>query len=211
MTFCPLGQGGGLHLWHYFVAASVLCVHGDAEHGGCASPFLVLGELGTSPLSLQVALRLLFRFYNEKLQISSWHFLGLLLASSFPAAKGILTPAPGGAKLPPLPCSPLGAGVAHSPAVWGGQDTLGPNGCPRKNADSLAECRLNKVCLGRALGCTRSCRGVVVTELQARRAAAKRNGSPGPAGCLLSSGNLEELAKSQAFSFPQLCSRASCQ
>ncbi|XP_041336484.1 sorting nexin-19 isoform X3 [Pyrgilauda ruficollis] len=36
--------------------------------------------------------------------------------------------------------------------------------------------------LQRALGCTRSCRGVVVTELQARTPAAKRNGSPGPAG-----------------------------
>lgn len=88
MPFCPLGQGGGLHLWHYFVAASVLCVRGDAEHGGCASPFLVLGELGTSPLSLQAALRLLFRFYNEKLQISSWHFLGLLLAPHFLLPKG---------------------------------------------------------------------------------------------------------------------------
>lgn len=86
-----------------------------------------------------------------------------------------------------------------------GKDALGPNASPEKNADSLAERRLNKVCLGRAhaLGRTMSCRGVVVTELQARTLAAKRNGSPGPACGLLSSGTLEVLAKSQAFSLPQ--------
>lgn len=80
-----------------------------------------------------------------------------------------------------------------------GKDALGPNASPEKNADSLAERRLNKVCLGRAhaLGCTVSCRGVVVTELQARTPAAKRNGSPGPARGLLSSGTLEVLAKSK--------------
>lgn len=52
-----------------------------------------------------------------------------------------------------------------------------------------------------------SCWGVVVTELQARTPAAKRNGSPGPPCGLLSSGTLV-LAKSQAFSLPQLCADA---
>lgn len=91
-----------------------------------------------------------------------------------------------------------------------GKDALGLNASPEKNADSLAERRLNKVCLGRAhaLGCTMSCRGVVVTELQARTPAAKRNGSPGPVCGLLSSGMLEVLAKSQVFSLPQPCADA---
>ena len=98
---------------------------------------------------------------------------------------------------------------SHCPGCVG-KDALGPNASPEKNADSLAERRLNKVCLGRAhaLGCAMSCRGVVVTELQARTPAAKRNGSPGPACGLLSSGTIEVLAKSQAFSLPRPCADA---
>lgn len=82
-----------------------------------------------------------------------------------------------------------------------GKEALGLAASPEKNADSLAEGRLNKVCLGRAraLGCTMSCRGGAVRELQARTQAAKRNGAPGPASRLLSPGTLEVLAPSQAF------------
>lgn len=54
VTFSPLGQVEGLHLWHYLVPASILEVRGDAEHEGCASPFpvLVLAAQGTSPVPL---------------------------------------------------------------------------------------------------------------------------------------------------------------